>query len=80
MDIQCILNGEAKFCRHCDVIILNNMIRKKASEMPFLTREEGTEDFYFCSTVCYMQIALAHHSPAVSQDKVRLLLMNKILK
>lgn len=80
MDIQCILNGEAKFCRHCDVIILNNMIRKKASEMPFLTREEGTEDFYFCSTACYMQIALTHHSPAVSQDKVRLLLMNKILK
>ncbi|XP_046682378.1 histone-lysine N-methyltransferase 2C-like isoform X2 [Homalodisca vitripennis] len=69
VDIQSILNGEAKFCRHCDVIILNNLIRKKASEMPFLTREESTEDHYFCSTDCFMQLALTHHSPAISQDK-----------
>ncbi|XP_054279340.1 histone-lysine N-methyltransferase 2D-like isoform X3 [Macrosteles quadrilineatus] len=69
VDIQSILNGEAKFCRHCDVIILNNLIRKKASEMPFLAREDGTEDLYFCSTVCYMQIALAQHTPAITQDK-----------
>jgi len=69
VDIQSILNGEAKFCRHCDVIILNNLIRKKASEMPFLAREDSTEDLYFCSTVCYMQIALAQHTPTISQDK-----------
>lgn len=33
VDIQSILNGAAKFCRHCDVVILSNsnMICKKAS-------------------------------------------------
>jgi F/Y-rich N-terminus/PHD-zinc-finger like domain len=32
VDIQSILNGTAKFCRHCDVVILgSNMICKKAS-------------------------------------------------
>uniref|UniRef100_A0A1B6CMU8 Histone-lysine N-methyltransferase n=1 Tax=Clastoptera arizonana TaxID=38151 RepID=A0A1B6CMU8_9HEMI len=69
IDIQSILNGAAKFCRHCDVVILNNLIRKKASEMPFLAHEEGSEDLYFCSSSCYMQLALLHHPPSISKDK-----------
>lgn len=69
IDIQSILNGAAKFCRHCDVVILNNLIKKKASEMPFLAREDGSEDFYFCSTAC-MQLALLHHHPPALTDKV----------
>ncbi|XP_075232135.1 uncharacterized protein LOC142330615 [Lycorma delicatula] len=68
IDIQSILNGAAKFCRHCDVVILNNLIKKKASEMPFLAREDGSEDFYFCSTAC-MQLALLHHHPPAIADK-----------
>lgn len=56
IDIQTILNGTAKFCRHCDVVILNNVIRAKASEFPLLINSElETEDLYFCSKSCYKQ-------------------------
>lgn len=73
VDIQSILNGQAKFCRHCDVVILNNMIRKKVKELPFLSQREditdNTEDLYFCSSSCYMQFSLMHKSPNTGQDK-----------
>ncbi|GLG97653.1 Histone-lysine N-methyltransferase trr [Gryllus bimaculatus] len=72
IDIQSILNGAAKFCRHCDVVILNNLIKKKASELPFLAKEdlvENGDDLYFCSSTCYMQFALMHRSPSISEDK-----------
>lgn len=73
IDIQSILNGAAKFCRHCDVVILNNLIRKRVSELPFLSKEpellgEGDE-LYFCSSACYMQFALMHRSPTMTQDR-----------
>ncbi|KAL1490323.1 hypothetical protein ABEB36_013038 [Hypothenemus hampei] len=73
IDIQSILNGAAKFCKHCDVVILNNLIRKKLSDLPFLAKDfellsEG-EELYFCSSACYMQFALMHRSPSISEDK-----------
>lgn len=74
IDIQSILNGAAKFCKHCDVVILNNMIKKKVSELPFLFKDSELlgdgDDLYFCSTTCYMQFALMHRSPSISEDKV----------
>ena len=33
VDIQSILNGTAKFCRHCDVVILGATITKKAKTL-----------------------------------------------
>jgi len=72
IDIQSILNGAAKFCRHCDVVILSNLIRKKVSELPFLAKDdlvENGDDLYFCSSTCYMQFALMHRSPSISEDK-----------
>ncbi|XP_021938191.1 uncharacterized protein LOC110838870 isoform X2 [Zootermopsis nevadensis] len=72
VDIQSILNGAAKFCRHCDVVILSSLIRKKASELPFLAKDdvvENGDDLYFCSSACYMQFALMHRSPSISEDK-----------
>ncbi|KAK9512092.1 hypothetical protein O3M35_000594 [Rhynocoris fuscipes] len=68
IDIQSILNGAAKFCRHCDVVIINNLVRKKGSEMP-LVAKQGEEDLYFCSSTCYMQLALSHPQQ-VHNDKV----------
>lgn len=68
IDIQSVLNGTAKFCRHCDVVIINNLMRKKASEMP-LVAKQGEEDLYFCSSTCYTQLALAHPQQ-VHNDKV----------
>ncbi|KAI5727813.1 hypothetical protein M8J77_007267 [Diaphorina citri] len=71
VNIQSILNGEAKFCRHCDVIVLHNPIRKSAADLPLLAKEDGSEWFYFCSSHCYTQLALHHLPPsATGQDKV----------
>jgi hypothetical protein len=55
------------------VVILSSLIRKKASELPFLAKDdliENGDDLYFCSCTCYMQFALMHRSPSVSEDKV----------
>ncbi|XP_046742436.1 histone-lysine N-methyltransferase 2C-like isoform X3 [Diprion similis] len=71
IDIQSILNGAAKFCRHCDVVILNSLIRKKVSDLPFLSKEESEpgEELCFCSAACYMQFALIHRSPTATHEK-----------
>lgn len=59
IDIQTILNGAAKFCRHCDVVILNTLITAKPSEFPLLTNNVNqdleSEELYFCSKACYRQ-------------------------
>lgn len=61
IDIQTILNGAAKFCRHCDVVILGTMIKAKSSEFPLLSEAQNinneleSEDLYFCSKGCYKQ-------------------------
>lgn len=56
VDIQTILNGTAKFCRHCDVVILNNVIKAKASEFPLLVNTElESDELYFCGKSCYKQ-------------------------
>lgn len=69
IDIQTILNGFAKFCRHCDLVILNNLVKKKASEIPFLTSEECTDEIFFCSTLCFQTFASLLHPPAESKNK-----------
>lgn len=56
VDIQTILNGTAKFCRHCDVVILNNVIKAKTSEFPLLVNTElESDELYFCGKTCYKQ-------------------------
>lgn len=60
IDIQTILNGNAKFCRHCDVVILNTVIRAKAYEFPLLAQNKNefmneSDDLHFCSKSCYRQ-------------------------
>lgn len=66
IDIQSILNGAAKFCRHCDVVILDSVVRAKASEFPLLSANKGNaeeilcdsdSELYFCSTQCYERFA-----------------------
>lgn len=56
VDIQTILNGTAKFCRHCDVVILSNMIKAKTSEFPLLANSElEPDELFFCGKTCYKQ-------------------------
>ncbi|KAL4711710.1 hypothetical protein ACJJTC_003477 [Scirpophaga incertulas] len=66
IDIQSILNGAAKFCRHCDVVILDSVVRAKASEFPLLSANKGNaeeilcdsdSELFFCSTQCYQRFA-----------------------
>ncbi|XP_026321911.1 uncharacterized protein LOC113231673 isoform X2 [Hyposmocoma kahamanoa] len=66
IDIQSILNGAAKFCRHCDVVILDSVVRAKASEFPLLSANKGNaeeilcdsdSELYFCSAQCYERFA-----------------------
>ncbi|XP_029659206.1 histone-lysine N-methyltransferase trr, partial [Formica exsecta] len=71
VDIQSILNGATKFCRHCDIVVFNNLlIRKKVSDLPFFSKEEAEpgDELCFCSTACYMQFALIR-TPSNTQDK-----------
>lgn len=63
IDIQSILNGAAKFCRHCDVVILDSVLRAKASEFPSLKSSnddllsDTDSELYFCSAQCYKRFA-----------------------
>ncbi|XP_014678105.1 PREDICTED: histone-lysine N-methyltransferase 2C-like [Priapulus caudatus] len=61
MNIQTLLTGKQKFCRHCDVMVSSTGIRKKVADMPFVTKEDQDEDeVIFCSASCYMQFAISH--------------------
>ena len=53
-------------------MILNSLIRKKVSDLPFLSKEEAEpgDELCFCSAACYMQFALMHRTPSNTQDKV----------
>jgi hypothetical protein len=67
LDIQSVLTTEIKFCRYCDLVIQSDMITRKASDLPFLTkteREESTEDVCFCDKNCYFKLAISRTSGA----------------
>lgn len=72
VDIQSILNGQARFCRHCDVIILKDILCKKVSELPFLNKSdyESVDEVTFCSQQCYIQFAVSHR--VVVEDRGKL--------
>lgn len=40
VNIQSLIAATPKYCRHCDVVVLNSGIQKKVSEMSFLSKEE----------------------------------------
>lgn len=87
IDIQSILNGAAKFCKHCDVVIdkeREKVIKKKGSELSFLNKDSELlgdgDDLYFCDTTCYVQFALMNRSPSLTQDKVRSKTITQLLK
>merc|ERR1711981_273596 len=74
LDIQSVLTTEIKFCRYCDLVIQSDMITRKASELPFLTkpeREECTEDVYFCDKTCYFNLAISRTSGAEENKDIK---------
>lgn len=72
VDIQSILNGTAKFCRHCDVVILGTAgkITKKARQFASIRQqdEEEEEDYHFCSSTCFLQFAVATNTTTVPSE------------
>ncbi|XP_066943900.1 histone-lysine N-methyltransferase 2C-like isoform X12 [Macrobrachium rosenbergii] len=71
VDIQSILNGQARFCRHCDVIIERDILSKKVADLPFLSKEDygSIEEVTFCSHHCYIQFAISHR--VVVEEKIK---------
>ncbi|XP_048237798.1 histone-lysine N-methyltransferase 2C-like isoform X4 [Haliotis rufescens] len=69
VNIQSLIKAKPKFCRHCDVVVLSSGIRKKKTELPFLTKDEQVsgdcedEEVTFCSMNCYMQFTITHQMP-----------------
>lgn len=45
--IQSMVKSKPKFCRHCDWAVLSPGIRKKKTELPFITKEEQVIVFSF---------------------------------
>ncbi|XP_068205977.1 histone-lysine N-methyltransferase 2C-like isoform X15 [Palaemon carinicauda] len=71
IDIQSILNGQARFCRHCDVIIERDILSKRVADLPFLSKEDygSIEEVTFCSQHCYIQFAISHR--VVVEEKIK---------
>jgi histone-lysine N-methyltransferase MLL3 len=62
MDLQTILNSSSRVCRQCDMVIEHDMVKRKAAELPFLSkleREESGEEVYFCDSNCYFHFAIS---------------------
>jgi len=61
LDLQAVLNRNSKVCRHCDMVIQHDAVKKKAVDLPFLSKnevEESSEDIVFCDENCYFQFAI----------------------
>ena len=37
---QVLIRSKPKFCRHCDIVVMNSGIKKQASEVTFLSKDE----------------------------------------
>ena len=61
LDLQAVLNRNSKICRHCEMVIQHDMVKKKAVDLPFLSKselDESSEDVVFCDENCYFQFAI----------------------
>ena len=65
-----ISNGKMKFCRFCEIVVMNAGFKKKSIDFPPSAREElEGDEITFCSTNCYMQFALSHGSNTTLEEK-----------
>ncbi|RWS06901.1 Histone-lysine N-methyltransferase MLL3-like protein [Dinothrombium tinctorium] len=69
VNIENILNGKMKFCRFCEIVIMNGAIQKKVSELPLSARADlDEEEVSFCSSSCYMQFACSNRTLAEEKE------------
>ncbi|KAJ8303648.1 hypothetical protein KUTeg_018800, partial [Tegillarca granosa] len=69
VNIHSLIQAKPKFCRYCEVVILDSGVKKKKSEMPFLIKEDQfafkeieDEETFFCSHKCFMQFAMIYQA------------------
>jgi len=61
LDLQSILNRGSKICRQCEMVIQHDMVKKKACDLPFLSKSEKDEysdDLIFCDENCYFKFSV----------------------
>ena len=71
MDLQTILTSGARFCKECDTVIQSNMVKKKTSDLNFLTKqekEESADELYFCNSDCYFKFAIKRTDKEETKD------------
>ena len=71
VDLQTVLTSGARFCRFCDTAVQANMVKKKTSELTFLTkaeREEAHDELYFCNADCYFKFAIGRADQEEAKD------------
>ncbi|XP_060681122.1 histone-lysine N-methyltransferase 2C isoform X1 [Hemiscyllium ocellatum] len=58
-------SSKPQWCRHCDVVVLGNGVRKTVTDLPYNKQDsrDGTSktepDIVFCSNNCFVQYAMA---------------------
>ncbi|XP_055520077.1 histone-lysine N-methyltransferase 2C isoform X6 [Leucoraja erinacea] len=58
-------NTKPQWCRHCDVVVLGNGVRKTLTDLPFNKQDsrdgiaKAETDIVFCSNSCFVQYAMA---------------------
>ena len=57
INIQSLIKSAPKFCRHCDVVVLNSGVRMRKSELPYLSPDEKVT-FYFHNTIIAHRLVL----------------------
>lgn len=82
VDLQCILNGSAKFCKHCDVLVVNNVIRKNPADLLGLNlpSNEAHEELSFCSANCFLLFSISHGVTNPQLDEVSFFILIIIIR
>ncbi|XP_078393106.1 histone-lysine N-methyltransferase 2C isoform X3 [Cetorhinus maximus] len=71
-------SSKPQWCRHCDVVVLGNGVRKTVTDLPYNKQDsrDGTSkteaDIVFCSNNCFVQYAMATQAktPESKQQEV----------
>ncbi|XP_032899967.1 histone-lysine N-methyltransferase 2C isoform X13 [Amblyraja radiata] len=67
VDNRTVMSAHTKpqWCRHCDVVVLGNGVRKTLTDLPFNKQDsrdgiaKAETDIVFCSNSCFVQYAMA---------------------
>ncbi|XP_052067905.1 histone-lysine N-methyltransferase 2D-like [Mytilus californianus] len=69
INIHNLIKMKPKFCRNCDMVVLDKGFIRKKSEMPFMIkedhftfRESEDEDIAFCSQKCFERFVMVYRS------------------